>query len=126
MANTRHDHRHVVVVAVVNRVLIFHRAAWLNDRDDARFIGNFDAIGEREKGFRSHHRTFDVETKMFRFFERVLQGIYAARLAATHCYQLTIFNDGYSVGFQMFNANIGVKQILNLLLRRAFCRERTR
>ena len=55
VTNTCEDHRHVVLITKVDRVLIFHGTTRLDHRFDAMLMGNLNAVGKGEKGVGSHH-----------------------------------------------------------------------
>src|SRR5260221_9069039 len=48
MPHSRHHHRHSMPVAIVNTLVVFHRAARLNDCFDAGFVSNLHAVGKRK------------------------------------------------------------------------------
>ena len=57
------DHGHVLLVAKVNGILVFDRAARLNHSRDPLLAGNLHTIGKREKGIGGHHSSFQIKTK---------------------------------------------------------------
>ena len=52
------NHRNIVLVRRVNRILIMDRPTRLNDRGDTGLVGGFNTIGEREEGIRSRYRQY--------------------------------------------------------------------
>src|SRR5690242_9722013 len=56
-------HRHIVGIAIPDRVLVLDRSTGLNDCLDTVVVCNLDAVGEGEESVRSHHRIFVAEAK---------------------------------------------------------------
>ena len=50
VADTCQHHAHALGIAVVDAVLVFDRATRLDDCGDASFVGDGDAVREREEG----------------------------------------------------------------------------
>ena len=58
VAHASEHHAHALGIAVVDAVLVFDRATRLDDCGDASFVGDGDAVREREEGVGSHNSTF--------------------------------------------------------------------
>lgn len=54
MPEAGEDHSHALPVAEVDGILVFDRAARLNDRANTLRVGNFHTIREREECIGSH------------------------------------------------------------------------
>lgn len=69
VANAREDHRHILLITEVYRVLIFHRATRLDHGTDTLLMSDLHTIREREESVGGHYRTRQIETEGFRFFD---------------------------------------------------------
>ena len=76
-------HCHIIGIAIINTGLVFHTSPGLYYRRNTRFIGNFYAIGEWEKGVASHNRATQVKPEFIGFLYGLIQGIHATRLSGT-------------------------------------------
>ena len=118
MPKPRHHHRHVRCIAEVDGQRIVLRAAGLNDCRDAFLVGDFDAVGEREKRIGGHDRAIKVETKGFCFVDGLTERIHARRLSAAHANELAFFDQSDGVGFEVLDALGGEEHFAHLLGRR--------
>src|SRR5690606_31773733 len=75
VTDTRKHHRHVVLIAKGNRVLILNRSSQLNHRRDAGLPSQLNTIGKWEERVRSHYRSLQVEPEGPGFFNRLFKGI---------------------------------------------------
>ena len=55
VSHSSKNHRNIILVGRINRILIMDRSARLNDRGDAGFVGSLNTISEREEGIGCHH-----------------------------------------------------------------------
>ena len=55
VSHSSKNHRNIILVGRINRILIMDRSARLNDRGDASFVSSLNTISEREEGIRCHH-----------------------------------------------------------------------
>ena len=55
MARAGKYHRHFIFVAIINAQLVLNGTTGLDNSGYACFVGNFDAIGKREKSVARHH-----------------------------------------------------------------------
>ena len=62
VAHAGEHHRHAVFVRGGDDLVITHGSTRLNDRHDAGRGRLIDAVTEREKGIRGHHRTAHLQT----------------------------------------------------------------
>lgn len=83
VANAREDHRHIMLIAEVYRVLVFNRATRLDHGTDTLLVRDLYTIGEGKESVGGHHRTRKIEAKRLRFFNSLLQCIYPGGLAYT-------------------------------------------
>ena len=47
VSHSSKNHRNIILVGRINRILIMDRSARLNDRGDAGFVGSLNTISER-------------------------------------------------------------------------------
>lgn len=92
MADTGLHHFHFMCIAILDRKVVVDRSSGLYYRSDAGFVRNFHAVGEGEKGIRSHDRTLQVEAEMLRFLNRLFQRIYARSLPCAVGAKLLVLN----------------------------------
>ncbi len=81
VAHASEHHAHALGIAVVYAVLVFDRAAWLHHCGDACFMGDGNAVREREEGVGIHDSTFQVEAKLICFRDCLSQRIHSGGLS---------------------------------------------
>ena len=55
VSHSSKNHRNIILVGRINRILIMDRSARLNDCGDASFGSSLNTISEREEGIGCHH-----------------------------------------------------------------------
>ena len=75
VADSCHNHGNTVFVAVFNGVVISDAYAWLNNRIDAFFAGNLNAIGKWEECVGSHNSALQVELEVVSLFDGLLERV---------------------------------------------------
>ena len=75
VADSCHNHGNTVFVAVFNGVVISDASAWLNNRIDAFFAGNLNAIGKWEECVGSHNCALQVELEVVSLFDGLLERV---------------------------------------------------
>ena len=75
VADSCHNHGNTVFVAVFNGVVISDASAWLNNRIDAFFAGNLNAIGKWEECVGSHNGAVEVKAERAGFGDGLSQGV---------------------------------------------------
>ena len=69
-------HCYVIIVAVLYRFCIAHRATRLDNGGNTGFMGNLHAIGEGEEGIAGHYSTIEIEAEALCLLDSVLQCIH--------------------------------------------------
>ena len=114
VADSCHNHGNTVFVAVFNGVVISDASAWLNNRIDAFFAGNLNAIGKWEECIGSHHGTLQVELEIMSLFDGLLKGVNARGLTDATGNKLLVFSQNYSVAFAVLNNLVCKQEVVDL------------
>ena len=81
VANACEDHRHIMLITEVYRVLVFNRATRLDHGTDPLLVRDLHTIGEGKESVGGHHRARKIEAERLRFFNGLLQRVYPGSLA---------------------------------------------
>ena len=115
MSNSCENHRHSVLIAIVDAQFIFDRSAGLNHGFNTLFVGNFYTIWEGEKSIGSHYCALQIEIESFGFVDGLLQCIYTRCLSSYAGQKLSVFHQNNRVRFGVFYQFIGKQKVFNLL-----------
>ena len=115
VSHSSKNHRNIILVGRINRILIMDRSARLNDRGDTCFMSSLNTICKGEESIRCHHAPCNPISALA---NSIFQRPDSTYLSGTNPRGAFIFCNCNGIRFSMLHNLQGKQQIFQLFLRR--------